>query len=56
MAGAFMSSDEEEGGEIAASSSIFGAEPKSRTSGKGKGDDYNPKELASAIQTILKRD
>jgi hypothetical protein len=56
MAGAFMSSDEEEEGETTASSSIFGVEPKSRTSGKGKGDDYNPKEVASAIQTILKRD
>jgi hypothetical protein len=56
MAGAFMSSDEQEGEEPAAS--IFGVEPKPREPGKAKSreDDYNPKEVASAIQTILKRD
>ncbi|MDR3193243.1 MAG: hypothetical protein LBT87_09280 [Treponema sp.] len=58
MAGAFMSSDEEDGEETAASLSMFGAEPKPRGSGKAKSreDDYNPKEVASAIQTLLKRD
>jgi hypothetical protein len=58
MAGAFMSSDEEEGEEAAAPASIFGAEPKPRRPGKAKSreDDYNPKEVASAIQTLLKRD
>jgi hypothetical protein len=58
MAGAFMSSNEEEGEETAASLSIFGAEPKPRRPGKAKSreDDYNPKEVASAIQTLLKRD
>jgi hypothetical protein len=56
MAGAFMSSEEEEGEQVAAP--VFGAEPKPRASGKAKGreDDYNPKEVASAIQTLLKRD
>jgi hypothetical protein len=55
MAGAFMSSDGEEG---EAAGSIFGVEPKTSAPGKakGRGDDYNPKEVASAIQTILKRD
>jgi hypothetical protein len=58
MAGAFMSSDEEEGEETAVSTSIFGVEPKPRRPGKAKSreDDYNPKEVASAIQTLLKRD
>jgi hypothetical protein len=58
MAGAFMSSEEEEGEETAVSTSIFGVEPKSRGAGKAKSreDDYNPKEVASAIQTLLKRD
>ncbi|MDR0998274.1 MAG: hypothetical protein LBL70_04340 [Treponema sp.] len=58
MAGAFMSSDEEEGEEMASPAPIFGAEPKPRASGKARSreDDYNPKEVASAIQTLLKRD
>jgi hypothetical protein len=58
MAGAFVSSGEEDGEESAASVPIFGAEPKSRAPGKARSreDDYNPKEVASAIQTILKRD
>jgi hypothetical protein len=56
MAGAFMSSDEEEGEESGAP--VFGVEPKLRAPGKAKSreDDYNPKEVASAIQTLLKRD
>jgi hypothetical protein len=56
MAGAFMSSDEEEGEETAVA--VFGPESKARRPGKAKGreDDYNPKEVASAIQTLLKRD
>jgi hypothetical protein len=58
MAGAFMSSGEEGAEETAASASIFGVEPSLPAAGKTKGrkDDYNPKEVASAIQTILKRD
>jgi hypothetical protein len=58
MAGAFMSSDEEDGEEMAGPMPIFGAEPKPRAPGRAKSreDDYNPKEVASAIQTILKRD
>jgi hypothetical protein len=57
MAGAFMSSGEEEGEETAASP-VFGVEPKPRRPGRAKSreDDYNPKEVASAIQTLLKRD
>jgi hypothetical protein len=57
MAGAFMSSDEEEGEETAGAPA-FGVEPKPRRAGKAKSreDDYNPKEVASAIQTLLKRD
>jgi hypothetical protein len=59
MAGAFMSSDEEDGDETAAAPpSIFGVEPKPRKQGRAKSreDDYPPKEVASAIQTLLKRD
>jgi hypothetical protein len=60
MAGTFLSSDAA-GGEEPASSPISSSAPgrPPRTiKGKGKevGEDFNPKELASAIQTILKRD
>jgi hypothetical protein len=57
MAGAFMSSNEEEGEETALPS-VFGAESRPRKPGKAKSreDDYSPKEVASAIQTLLKRD
>jgi hypothetical protein len=57
LAGAFMSSDEEGGEETAPP--IFGVEPKPREQpGKAKSReaDYLPKEVASAIQTLLKRD
>jgi hypothetical protein len=57
LAGAFMSSDEEGGEEIA--SPVFGVEPKARGPGKkakSREADYLPKEVASAIQTLLKRD
>jgi hypothetical protein len=57
MAGIFMSSGEE-GAEEMTAGSIFGIDSSLPAPGKTKGrrDDYNPKEVASAIQTILKRD
>jgi hypothetical protein len=58
MAGTFLSSGEEAGEETAATTSILDAGPRRPLSAKAKGPeaDYNPKEVASAIQTILKRD
>jgi hypothetical protein len=56
MAGAFMSSDS--GGEEDVAPSAFPAERKMSSTNKGDtmGGDFNSKELASAIQTILKKD
>jgi hypothetical protein len=61
MAGTFLSSDAGGGEDTVAPPRPYGGSettaPRSKK-GKGKdmGEDFNPKELASAIQTILKRD
>ncbi|GHV42064.1 hypothetical protein AGMMS49546_19500 [Spirochaetia bacterium] len=56
MAGAFMSSDD--GGEEEPAPPAFPAERKILSTNKGQamGGDYRSKDLASAIQTILKKD
>jgi hypothetical protein len=55
LAGTFLSPDAA-GGEEGASSPRSHSGGGTRSKGKDMGEDFNPKELASAIQTILKRD
>jgi hypothetical protein len=55
LAGTFLSPDAE-GGEEGVSSPRSHSSGGARSKGKDMGEDFNPKELASAIQTILKRD
>jgi hypothetical protein len=55
LAGTFLSSDAA-GGEEGTSSPRSRSGGGARSKGKDMGEDFNPKELASAIQTILKRD
>jgi hypothetical protein len=57
LAGTFLSSDTAGGEEAASSPRPHGGGGGARSKkGKDMGEDFNPKELASAIQTILKRD
>jgi hypothetical protein len=55
LAGTFLSSGTTEEEAVSSPSSSGAGEYRSKK-GKEVGEDFNPKELASAIQTILKRD
>ncbi|MDR2374946.1 MAG: hypothetical protein LBD96_00750 [Treponema sp.] len=55
LAGTFLSSGAAEEEAVSNPASSSGGEYRSKK-GKEVGEDFNPKELASAIQTILKRD
>jgi hypothetical protein len=56
LAGAFLSPGAAETEEVDSKPFSSGAREYRSKKGKDVGEDFNPKELASAIQTILKRD